>query len=105
MFTVSVRLPLVVLVLLGALCRADYPFRNTSLTWQDRVDDLIQRLTVEEITSQMALGGHPPWQPAPAIPRLGINAFKWNGECERGANGVPNATAFPQGIGLAASFR
>jgi len=26
---------------------ADYPFRNTSLNWKERVDDLVYRLTLE----------------------------------------------------------
>lgn len=44
-----------------------YPFQNTSLPWNERVDDLASRLTIEEIQSQMARGGGS----APAIPRLG----------------------------------
>ena len=33
----------------------DYPFRNTSLTWKQRVDDLVSRLTLDEITQQVTL--------------------------------------------------
>lgn len=36
---------------------SDYPFRNVSLPWNERVADLVQRLTVEEIRDQMAYGG------------------------------------------------
>ena len=31
----------------------DYPFRNVSLPWNERVDDLVSRLTLEEITLQV----------------------------------------------------
>ena len=86
--------------------RQDYPFRNTSLPWGDRVKDLVGRLTLEEIVVQMSRGGSgPKASPAPAIPRLGIGPFSWNTECLRGDVYAGNATSFPQAIGLAASFR
>ncbi|CAG5116467.1 unnamed protein product, partial [Candidula unifasciata] len=78
-----------------------FPFQNTSLPWSQRVDDLVSRLTLDEIQLQMTKGGGG----APAIPRLGIQQFDWTTECLHGAadyNG--NATAFPQSIGLAAAF-
>ncbi|CAL1542780.1 unnamed protein product [Lymnaea stagnalis] len=83
-----------------------YPFQNTSLPWDDRVNDLVSRLTLAEIQLQMARGGTGSYGgPAPAIPRLGIGPYAWNTECLRGDVGAPgNATAFPQAIGLAASF-
>ena len=31
----------------------NYPFRNVSLPWETRVDDLVSRLTLEEITLQV----------------------------------------------------
>ena len=37
------------LTLISATTVADYPFRNTSLPWKERVDDLVSRLTLEEI--------------------------------------------------------
>ncbi len=30
-----------------------YPFRNTSLSWKDRVDDLVSRLTLDELNDQV----------------------------------------------------
>ena len=51
----------------------NFPFRNTSLSWDDRVTDLIGRLTLPDLVYQMAKGGAgPQGGPAPAIPRLGI---------------------------------
>ncbi|XP_012939100.1 xylan 1,4-beta-xylosidase isoform X2 [Aplysia californica] len=84
----------------------DFPFRNTSLPWDERVDDLVSRLTLQEVMVQMSRGGAGEFGgPAPAIPRLGIGPYNWNTECLRGdAQAVGNATAFPQAIGLAATF-
>ena len=83
-----------------------FPFRNISLPWSARVDDLVSRLTLADIMYQMAKGGagmH--GGPAPAIPRLGIKPWAWNTECLRGDSSAGEATAFPQSIGLAAAFR
>ncbi|KAK7108537.1 uncharacterized protein [Littorina saxatilis] len=80
----------------------DFPFRNVSLPWEDRVNDLVNRLTLEEIQDQMAHGGA--GGPAKAIERLGVGQYQWATECLRG-DVAPNATtAFPQPIGLAAAF-
>ena len=52
--------------------QVDYPFQNTSLPWDARVDDLVSRLSLQEIMVQMARGGAGEYTtPAPAIPRLG----------------------------------
>ena len=78
-----------------------YPFLDPSLTWEERTEDLVSRLTLEEIVPQTgAVYG----QSMPPIPRLGIKPYVWITECLRGeAN--HNTTAFPQAIGLASSFR
>ncbi|ESO88943.1 hypothetical protein LOTGIDRAFT_154011 [Lottia gigantea] len=81
----------------------DFPFRNTSLSWDERVDDLVGRLTLDEIQLQMAKGGAGINGPAPAIDRLGIKPYQWDTECLHGDVGH-NATAYPQSIGLAATF-
>ena len=80
----------------------DFPFMDPALPWETRLDDLIPRLTLEEIhsqTSYIAREG-----PVPAIPRLGIKEYPYAVECLHGAV-VGNATVFPQSIGLSASFR
>ncbi|KAK7108560.1 uncharacterized protein [Littorina saxatilis] len=84
-----------------------YPFRNVSLPWDVRVDDIVNRLTLEDIQLMMARGGGRGGidGPAPAIPRLGIGPYEWATECLRGDAYAPgNGTAFPQAIGLAAAF-
>ncbi|KAK3600407.1 hypothetical protein CHS0354_026640 [Potamilus streckersoni] len=83
----------------------DYPFLNVSLPWDVRVDDLVKRLTLEELMVQMSKGGAgPQGGPAPAIDRLGIKPYSWNTECLRGDASAGPATSFPQSLGLAASF-
>ena len=94
------------LLVLGAVSADDYPFRNISLPWADRVDDLVGRLTLEEVMFQLAKGGAGKFGgPAPPIKRLGIGPYSWNTECLRGDAKAGNATSYPQAIGLAASFR
>ncbi|XP_067675245.1 uncharacterized protein [Haliotis asinina] len=96
---------IILLLALAPLVLGDYPFRNTSLAWEDRVNDLVGRLTLDEIKLQMTRGGAGPQAgPAPAIPRLDIKPYSWNTECLRGDVGAGEATSFPQAIGLGASF-
>ncbi|XP_067674661.1 uncharacterized protein [Haliotis asinina] len=96
---------LTIVFCLSAFTCADFPFRNTSLSWEDRVDDLVGRLTLEEIMMQMTRGGVSPINgPTPPIPRLGIRPYSWDTECLRGDVKAGNATSFPEPIGLAASF-
>lgn len=83
-----------------------YPFQNVTLPWTERVDDLVKRLSLDEIKSQLAKGGAgTKGGPTPAIPRLGIGPYQWNEECLRGVAEAGEATSFPQAIGLAAAFR
>ncbi|KAK6176560.1 hypothetical protein SNE40_014822 [Patella caerulea] len=83
----------------GYIDAPDLPFRNVSLSWEERVDDLVSRLTLEEIQEQLAKGTGG----APAIPRLGIEPWEWWTECLNG-DVNNNATAFPSLIGMGATF-
>ena len=76
---------------------ASAPFRNPKLSIEERVNDLVSRLTMEEKAAQMV-------HTAPAIPRLGIPAYNWWSEGLHGAAREGYATVFPQAIGLAATF-
>ena len=79
----------------------EYPFRNVSLSWDERVEDLVYRLSLYEVVDQTSAAvAYSP----PAIPRLGIQPYLWDTECLRGYVNR-NATAFPDSLGLAASFR
>lgn len=93
------------LFVLIPLARSDFPFRNVSLSWSERVNDLVGRLTLDQIVQQLARGGAGVnGGPAPAIENLGIGPYQWNTECLRGDVEAGNATSFPQAIGLAAAF-
>src|SRR5258707_15757520 len=73
------------------------PFRNPALPLDERVSDLVSRLTIEEKVSQMV-------HTSAAIPRLGIPEYNWWSEGLHGAAREGYATVFPQAIGLAATF-
>jgi beta-glucosidase len=73
------------------------PYLDPSLPLDERVNDLVSRMTIEEKTSQMQ-------DVAPAIPRLGIPAYNWWNEGLHGVARAGNATVFPQAIGLAATW-
>lgn len=76
----------------------DYPFRNPDLPLEQRVNDLISRLTLEEKVQLMK-------HQSPAIDRLGIPAYNWWNEALHGvARTNENVTVFPQAIGMAATF-
>lgn len=70
---------------------------DASLPIEDRVNDLVARMTLEEKASQMQYT-------APAIPRLGIPAYNWWNEALHGVARAGYATVFPQAIGLAATW-
>jgi beta-glucosidase len=75
-----------------------YPFRNSSLSFDARVNDLVSRLTLEEKVAQML-------NTAPAIERLGIPAYEWWNESLHGVARTPfRVTVYPQTIGMAATF-
>ncbi|GLU16210.1 hypothetical protein SLE2022_326550 [Rubroshorea leprosula] len=89
-----------------------YPFCKTTLPINQRVQDIISRLTLDEKISQLV-------NTAPPIPRLGIPRYQWWSEALHGIayfpansstysihfNGkIRAATSFPQVILTAASF-
>jgi beta-glucosidase len=72
-------------------------FMNTALPIDQRVGDLIGRMTLEEKVSQMR-------DHAPAIPRLGVPKYDWWNEGLHGVAFAGYATNFPQVIGMAATW-
>jgi len=70
---------------------------DPSLPIEQRVNDLVARMTLEEKVSQMQ-------DVAPAILRLGIPSYNWWNEGLHGVARAGNATVFPQAIGLAATW-
>ena len=78
-------------------CNSKLPYQDTSLSPEERAEDLVGRLTLEEKVSLMQ-------NSSPAIPRLGIKAYDWWSEALHGVGRAGLATVFPQSIGMAASF-
>ena len=75
-----------------------YIFQNSNLSFEDRVNDLVSHLTLEEKVSQML-------NSSPAIPRLGIPAYDWWNETLHGVARTPfKTTVYPQAIAMAATF-
>ncbi len=72
-------------------------YLNTSLPIEQRVDDLISRMTLEEKVRQMQ-------HTAPEIARLGVPSYDWWSEALHGVARAGYATVFPQAIGMAATW-
>lgn len=87
-------------LLLASSCadkQQDFPFRNPDLPLEERVNDLLSRLTPEEKVGQMM-------NVTPAIERLGIPTYDWWNEALHGVARAGRATVFPQAIAMAATF-
>ncbi|CAM3553864.1 glycoside hydrolase family 3 C-terminal domain-containing protein [Marinicrinis lubricantis] len=74
-----------------------YPFQDPNLPVEERVKDLVSRLTLEEKISQI------PTRQA-AIERFGIGPYSVGGEAAHGVAWRGEATVFPQPIGLACTW-
>lgn len=75
----------------------DFPFYNMSLSMEERVNDLISHLTLEEKADQMMHN-------TSAVERLGIHPYSYWNEALHGVARSGVATVFPQAIGLGATF-
>ena len=73
------------------------PYQNAQLSADQRADDLLTRLTLEEKVSLMM-------DTSPAIPRLGIPQFQWWNEALHGVGRNGFATVFPITMAMAASW-
>ena len=87
---------------IGCLCLcflscSQPPYKNPALSPEERANDLVGRLTLEEKAALMQ-------NTSPAIPRLGIKAYDWWNEALHGVGRAGLATVFPHAIGMGASF-
>lgn len=73
------------------------PYQNPNLTSEERANDLLARLTLEEKTQLMM-------DTSPAIERLGIPQFQWWNEALHGVGRNGYATVFPITMAMASSF-
>src|SRR5678810_490566 len=75
-----------------------FPMWDPSLPMEQRVNDVVSRLTLEEKVKQML-------NATPAVPRLGIPAYDWWNETLHGVERTPfKVTSYPQAIGMAATW-
>lgn len=72
-------------------------YLNETFSVEERVEDLLSRLTLEEKCAQMI-------HSAVGVPRLGIHPYNWWNEALHGVARAGTATVFPQCIALGASF-
>lgn len=72
-------------------------YLDSSLSVQERAEDIVSRMTTEEKCSQLKYD-------SAEISRLHVSAYNWWNECLHGVARAGNATVFPQAIALAAMF-
>jgi len=96
------NLVFIILLASGLMLRAQTgvhpaPYLDPALTLDQRVSDLVARMTIAEKVSQMQ-------NEAPPIERLQIPGYDWWNEGLHGVARSGYATVFPQAIGLAATW-
>ena len=87
----------VLLMFASAFAQEVLPFRNHELSREERIDDLISRLTLQEKVNMMMHGSK-------GVERLGIPDYNWWNEALHGVARAGLATVYPQTIGMAATF-
>ena len=73
----------------AAWCQPAALYQNPDAPLEQRVNDLVSRMTLEEKVGQMM-------NDAPAIDRLGVPAYNWWNECLHGVARAGRATVFPR---------
>jgi beta-glucosidase len=76
---------------------ATHPFLDPELPAEQRIEDLLGRLTLEEKVGQML-------HESRAVDRLGVPAYNWWNEACHGIARNGRATVFPQVIGMGATW-
>lgn len=86
-----------VFVFIGFVSSAQNAYQNASLPVEERVNDLISRMTLTEKISQLG-------NQSSAITRLGIPAYNYWSEALHGVARSGLATSFPQAIALSSTW-
>lgn len=71
--------------------------RVSKMDFREKAKEIVNKMTLEEKISQIS-------HMSKRIDRLNIPAFNWWGECLHGVAMAGDASAFPQCVGMAASF-
>lgn len=79
-----------------AFAQYQYPYQNPSLSYKERVENLISLLTPEEKVGLMM-------NKSASVDRLGIPSYNWWSEACHGVR-QDGYTVYPQPIGMAAAF-
>ncbi|MGO4770478.1 glycoside hydrolase family 3 C-terminal domain-containing protein [Flavobacterium sp. W22_SRS_FK3] len=82
---------------LNTFAQEKFTYKNPNLTTEQRVDDLVSRMSINEKISQLM-------DSSPAIERLGIPEYNWWNESLHGVARAGYATVFPQSISIASSW-
>ncbi|MES2240031.1 MAG: glycoside hydrolase family 3 C-terminal domain-containing protein [Bacteroidota bacterium] len=85
------------LLALNAFAQQNFSFKNPNLPIEQRVDDLVSRMTLDEKISQLM-------DSSPAIKRLDVPEYNWWNEALHGVARAGYATVFPQSISIASSW-
>ncbi|TMW63837.1 hypothetical protein Poli38472_002778 [Pythium oligandrum] len=104
-FTASWRLPIVAADIPRACTgeHVQFPFCNTSLGLQDRVEDLLKRIPLEEKALLLTARASPKGN----ISSIGLPEYNWGANCVHGVQstcGSRCATSFPNPVNLGAIF-
>ena len=78
-------------------CGNQPAYKNSNLSPEERAEDLLQQLTLEEKVALMMDNSKP-------VERLGIKPYNWWNEALHGVARAGKATVFPQAIAMAATF-
>ena len=86
-----------IMLLPGCKTKYEYPFQDLDLSVDERIENLLGLLTLEEKAGMMVNSSE-------AVPRLGIPAYDWWNEALHGVGRAGLATVYPQAIGMAATW-